>query len=492
VLPTGLSGAIMLKNGIYITLSGVLRALMGIATIPLLIKILGIEEYGLWALVYSTVALVFTIEGGIAISATFFISRDLEDPDSLSRTLTVITVVTAILALLAAAAIHGGADLLVKFFSTLTPRQAEHSRQAIQIGSWAVCARLFQQVPISLQQATQKYGSLSLLNLLLAALTTLALVPVAYLGGRVVEMMTWFAVSNGIVLLLHLVIISRWLPGRGLAVQWQTSRMREFLRYSSFTWLSTIGSLLFMRGDRLIVGKVLNIQTLGVYAAITDITVQINNLSAFPIQPLLPALSSLWKECKPNQLAMKELIRQGTQTNALVAFSLGAILFYMSPQLFVFITSRPPSPEEILCFRIAITGYTVYSLNAVGYFALFAMNSAYTCGIIQLTSGVFALLCITLGVMRGGLVGAAIGNLGYATTLLMVGMSLQQLKIPLGIWLKWLKFPFLWFSIAIALGILLEGYIIWRYLLLAIQLVILVSWFIAARPVRLQRFFQHS
>jgi O-antigen/teichoic acid export membrane protein len=491
----------MLKNGIYITLSGALRALMGIATIPLLIKVLGVEDYGLWALIYSTVALVFTIEGGIAIAATFFIARDLDDPKNLAITLTVITTVTAALAGGAAILTYSGADIIVKFFSALSTQQADQTRQAIQIGAWAISARLFQQLPISLQQATHRYGSLSLLNLLLAALTTLALVPIAALppvmvaafGGRLVAMMAWFAASNVLVLLLHLAIISRWLTSQNLSPQWQTARMKEFLRYCTFTWLSSIGSLLFMRGDRLIVGKILDIKTLGVYAAITDITVQINNLSAFPLQPLLPAISNLWQASTTdiaasakNRQAIRQVVRQGTQTNALVAFGLGATLFYLASPLFLLITSRSPLIEELLCFRIAIVGYTIYSLNAIGYFALFAIGGVRTCGLIQLGSGIFALFCIFIGVTYGGLIGAAIGNLSYAVTLLLVVMSMRQMEIPLITWLKWLKLPLIWFSIAATLGIILEGYLIWQCLFLIIQLIVLTAWFVVARPIKLQ------
>jgi O-antigen/teichoic acid export membrane protein len=198
----------MLKNGIYITLSNVVRAAMGIITIPLLIKTLGIEEYGLWALVYSTVALVFTIEGGISLAATFFITRDLEHPPNLSSTLSVIAVATLLLSVLAIAATYGGAPFLVRFFSALSPQQAQQAQQAIQWGSLAVGARLLQQVPISLLQATQQYGIFSLLNLLLASLTTLALVPIALAGGRTMSLMEFFALANVLVLVCYLAEIS--------------------------------------------------------------------------------------------------------------------------------------------------------------------------------------------------------------------------------------------------------------------------------------------
>jgi O-antigen/teichoic acid export membrane protein len=462
---------------------------MGIVSIPLLIKILGIEEYGLWTLVYSTVALVFTIEGGIALSATYFITRDLPNPRTLAPTFTVIVVATGLLATTAMLTTYLGAELIVKFFTSLSRQQAEQAQQAIQVGSLAVGARLLQQIPISLQQATQQYGILSLLNLLLATFTILALVPVAWAGGRTLEMMNCFAAANVLVLLLHVAITVRWLRGQGLRPQWHWERLVEFLKYSSFTWLSSIGSLLFMRGDRLIVGKILDIKTLGVYAVITDITMQINNLSAFPVQPLLPIIGSLW----PLQIGsptLRKVVRQGTQTSALVALGLGSVLFYMAPQIFQAITTRLPTGPEMLCFRIAIVGYTTYSLNAVAYFALFAIGSARVCSAIQLSSGLFALFCIFVGVSNGGLVGAAIGNLGYVTTLVMVLVSMRRMQIPLKSCVKWLLFPLTWFSISVVLCILLEKYAIWQYqyIFLSFQLAILAVWFVIALPLNIQKF----
>jgi O-antigen/teichoic acid export membrane protein len=477
----------MLKNGIYITLSNVIRAAMGIITIPLLIKTLGIEEYGLWALVYSTVALVFTIEGGVSLAATFFLTRDLNQPSQLSPTFSAIAVATLLLAVFAIGITYGGAPYLVNFFSALSPVQAQQAQQAIQWGSLAVGARLLQQVPIGLLQATQQYGIFSLLNLLLAILTTLALVPIALAGGRTLSLMEFFALANVLVLVCYLVVMVRWLRVQNLRFQWQGSRFREFLQYSCFTWLSSLGSLLFQRGDRLIVGKVLDIKTLGIYAAITDITVQINNLSAFPVQPLLPAIGNLWQPPHTDRVALQQVIRQGTQTNALVAVSLGAMLFYVAPQLFSSVTTRLPTAEELLCFRIAIVGYTIYSLNAVAYFALFATGAARILSIIQLSVGSFALFCIFLGVTYSGLLGAAIGNLGYIAITLLTVVSFRQMQIPFQSWLKWLKFPSIWFSLAVALCILLEGALWWQYLLLVLQLGILVVWFAVARPLPLQK-----
>jgi hypothetical protein len=49
-----------LKNGFYNTVAGIIRIGLAILTIPLLIRLIGIEEYGLWTLA-STVIIVVSV-----------------------------------------------------------------------------------------------------------------------------------------------------------------------------------------------------------------------------------------------------------------------------------------------------------------------------------------------------------------------------------------------------------------------------------------------
>jgi len=67
----------MLKNGIYNLIGSIFRLATGAILTPVLIRLLGLEDYGLWILVSSTLVLVTLAEGGLAASTTFFISREL-------------------------------------------------------------------------------------------------------------------------------------------------------------------------------------------------------------------------------------------------------------------------------------------------------------------------------------------------------------------------------------------------------------------------------
>ena len=114
-----------LKNGFYNTAGGIIRIGLAILTIPLLIRLIGVEEYGLWTLASSVIAIVGLAEAGLATATTVFVSQDLgkEDSDGLSQTLTVTVGAMLILATIAAFALWFGAEGIVSIFTKLDNTQ---------------------------------------------------------------------------------------------------------------------------------------------------------------------------------------------------------------------------------------------------------------------------------------------------------------------------------------------------------------------------------
>jgi O-antigen/teichoic acid export membrane protein len=108
----------LLKNGFYNTVGGILRIGLGIITIPLLIRQLGVEEYGLWTLASAVIGVVTLAEAGLSTATTVFVAQDLgeEDVDGLSQTLTVTVTMMLMMATLAAVSLWFGADLLTNLF----------------------------------------------------------------------------------------------------------------------------------------------------------------------------------------------------------------------------------------------------------------------------------------------------------------------------------------------------------------------------------------
>lgn len=285
----------MLKNGFYNVIAGILRLGITLATIPILIRLIGLKEYGLWSLVYAIIGVVALAEAGLSMATTVFVSRDLarSDTESLSETLTVTVSTMLLLATLAASALCIKAQAIASIFPALEDAQRQQLIQSMGSVAVLVWVRLVQQTLVGIEQAYQRYDWLNALNTIQVLISTLGMFGVVWLGGRTVALVEWQAVVAVLGLFIHIWIIYHLIHPLKLRLIWSPQKGFLIAKYSLLTWLSTLGGTIFSRGDRLIVGAILGSTSLGLYAAITDITNSINLISALPVQPIIPTLSRL-------------------------------------------------------------------------------------------------------------------------------------------------------------------------------------------------------
>lgn len=427
----------MLKNGLYNIVGGILRAGLTFLTIPALIRVIGIEEYGVWTLVSTVIGVVGLAEAGLTVSTTVFLSRDIakNDTEGISQTLTVITVAMLSLASLAALILWMGSPHIIQLFPDLALHHSASALPAIELGAVVLWAKLMQQVMVGIEQAYQCYGLINLINLFQVSLTNLGMIAIALLGGRTLALMQWQVLTNIVLLSIHVLVA--WSRVHKLKPQfrWSNSRGLEIVRYSAATWLTSLGTALFQQGDRVIIGSILDPKLLGVYAAITSVTIQINSFSAAAIQPLLPRLSGLLEGSR-TQLELQ--IKRAFQVNVVFVLGLGGALFILTPILISILFGKAATDEYALAFRTATVVYSLYSVNAVGYYILLGSGAANVSMVINIISGALALLLIFIGAKLGNLTGAIAGNIGYATSLLFIFFGMKRLDIPVKKWFSWL------------------------------------------------------
>lgn len=446
----------MLKNGLYNTFSGIVRAGLTFISIPILIHLMGLEEYGLWALVSSVLGFVTVAELGLPVSATVFVSQDLarKDKKGLSQTLTVTLGGILLLATTGALLLFLGAGTLVQWFPKLEILQQHTVTQSLQIGSIALWAQLVQQVLIGVEQAYQQYKLMSILNTLQWVLCILGWMILAWSGGKTLALAQWQAVVTLASLLGHFLVVAYLINPQTLKPMWNPNRGIEIARYSFVSWMTTLGRALFMKGDRLIVGSILGSNQLAIYATFFDISGAINLFSALIVQPLIPTISHLINEPNINKLELQNQVKKAVNINSFVAVSIGVVLLISAPITLKLIISEAFSKSNINIFRTAIFMNTLVSLNATGYWILFSIKSVKQSAVIQILFGALSLILITTGATHFGLWGATIGNFGYLGTLILPIIAMKKLNISNFILLSWLKFPVLLFLSVSFLGMI--------------------------------------
>lgn len=420
----------MLKNSFFNLFGATVRVAVSLLTIPLLIRMIGVDGYGLWSLASAVIGIVTLAEAGLSVSTTAFMSRDLGTGDSAAMSQTLVLTLGGMLfvATLAAGILWGGAEPLLQLFPSLSATQAVLAEQVLKLSAIVVWTKLIQQVLMGVEQAYQRYDLMNVLNTSLAIVTNVGIVFVAWKGGQIPAMMGWQAITSLVLLAAHAGVMWYLLKGRLARPRWDKKRTIEIGKFSAMTWVTSVGGVLFTQFDRIIVGALLGPAILGVYAAITNVTTQINFFSALPVQPLLPAISVGIAQQDTTSDSLRKLVRQGFAFNSVVALGAGLVLLILSPLIMHILLGDTLSKETILAFRICTVAYTLYSLNAVGYYLLFATNSVGRLLIVNSIGGVSALCLIALGSTRFGLLGACAGNLGYSITLLFVPLGIMQLR----------------------------------------------------------------
>jgi O-antigen/teichoic acid export membrane protein len=469
----------MIKNGLYNLIGASFRLGLTVATIPLLIRLIGLEEYGLWTLVSTVVTIVTLAESGLSVSTTFFLSKDLgrQDKHDISKTLTISSCCILTLATLSSLLLWYSSQSIVWFFPRLTDLQLQIAIQSFQLGSFVVWAKLLQRFFVGIEQAFKNYGFLNFINTLQTGITNIGMLWIAYTGGRTLDLMKWQVISNFAILVVHVLVSHFLLKCISLRFIWDSQRCMEIFRYSTMTWLTSVGSALFTQGDKVIVGSIIGTHLLGVYAAITSVASQINAFSSFPVQPLLPELSQLLSSTPRKDKEIISLVRQAFHVNVVIATGLGGALIILGPMLLPLLLSQDNLSEYIKPFYLAILIYTVYSANAVGYYVLFSTNNVGFSFKIQILAGILSLILIAYGTSAWGVWGAVLGNSGYILIWLLTTKSMEILNIPHVAWLRWISFVFGWFAIISSLAIITPNLIWMKIPLLILYLSVLGFWF---------------
>jgi O-antigen/teichoic acid export membrane protein len=440
----------MLKNSLYNASGGVIRIAVSILTIPLLVHLLGTEEYGLFVLASTVVSIVTLAESGLSNATTVFVSKDLGEKNyqGVNQTLFIIFTLMLFLSTSAAVGLWVGSDSISSYLNV----GSNHLTVAtsLKVGGLVVWTRMIQQVLVGVEQAHQKYAFVNLLVTLQSLVTNLGMLLIVWWGGKAILLLQWQLIINLLTLLAHVwfvfLLLSKY---RQMSTSWNKNKWTEIASYSLITWFGSLGSVSFGQLDKIIVSYALGAKELGVYAFITSMCSQINTFSGMCVQPILPIISNSISSENIDMQSVKKNVKLALQLNTTVSLAMGIGLFASAPLILSF--SLKGNPEYRTLFQISALIYGFYSCNTVGYHLLLGIKATQEYMKILLTSGAASLLLIYLGVNQFGLKGAIIGNVGYFTIWLFTLVGMKKLNVNLSEWVRWIIFPFLWALIQLAI-----------------------------------------
>ena len=440
----------ILKNGIYNLVTGVIKASNAIVVTPILIRAMGLEEYGVWSLICSILELFAIAEAGISVSTTVFLSRDMarNDEQGFSATLSTVSLLMVCIATIALFILWQGAGPVVLQIPQLNSLQKQTVITALQIGSISIWSQLIQQVCIGVEQAFQQYKLLNTIDSLQVIILGLGWSVLAMSGRGITDLVIWQVVISLIFLIVHSYSVTRLVKDIFVKVIWNFQKIREIVIFSTVNWLSVLGIVLFKKSDRLIVAAILGTKHLALYSVVIDSTNIIHAFASRIIQPIVPVIGSLLENVENTTLSQAKVISKVKSTfhlHSFISVSLGTLFILFSNLILNIFLDKQSTQNILFELQIAAIITTICTFGTVGHYLLLSMKMVKVITITQIFASLISLFLIAVGSIQFGLLGAILGNLGWALTISLSFIAVRYFGIENSVFLNWIKFPWLFF-----------------------------------------------
>lgn len=291
------------RNILFNVIGGSWAIVLYFVIIPVEIKFLGIDAFGLLAFI-STLQVVFslfdlglstTMAREVAIDATPTLSQTRDLLQTLFLAYTLIGVALGLTLIL-------GADWLVGEWLDLGALPASTARTVLQLAGIAIALRW----PVSfLSGVLIGRGRFDLLNILKVVAVTLALVGgiiVILTTGDLVAFAAWNALSAVVEVTLYLVACFRLVPQLSLRPRISQTALAQVWRFARDLSVIYVLSTILIQCDRLVLSRLESIEQFGYYTLAYNILAGLTLVQGFVTTAMLPAYAASFQRGATDQL----------------------------------------------------------------------------------------------------------------------------------------------------------------------------------------------
>jgi O-antigen/teichoic acid export membrane protein len=407
-------------------------ALMGFAFVPLYVKYLGVESYGLIGLFVVLQVWLNLLDVGLSPTLGREMARFLggeHGPQSIRRLLRTIEIIAVGFMLLIMAGVGMGSGWLAENWVRSTSLSAETINHAMRwmaiIGGLGFLEGIYRSAMIGLQRQV-------ILSALTSGVATLkglgAIALIVFVSPRIELFFAWQAACSIVMLLSLRTLVYATLPPSSEIVGFDLSALQSIRSFASGVFMTTLLATMLTQSDKFILTGMLTLAEWGHYS-LAVLSAGALGLLYQPIyQVWLPRMSELVASSRQQELTA--FFHLGSQLVAVVIGSAAAVAITQATTLLhVWTGDRQLVATFDTIFRLLVLGNMLNALLAIPY-ALQLANGWTSLGVRANAIAVLVLvpvLLLTVPVYRG--IGAAslwVGlNLGY----LLIGMHFMFARL---------------------------------------------------------------
>lgn len=378
---------------------------------PLLLRNLGIAEFGVWTVAAAAVSIGGILASGFGDANIQHIASmrgagDREAPLRAVRSMMGIN-----LALGVTFAVIGWmfSPIAAAHVAGADPALLHSCLWSLRIACVLMVVRAVESVCISTQRAFERYGDAIRISIVARLLALVASAGLTFLIHSVVLIMaaTGLLLSAGLV--LQLMRLRRFLSAKSLLPAFDRSAMHALLGFGAFSWLQAISGVVFSQVDRLMLGVSLGATAVASYALCAQMAQPICGFAQSGLHFLFPYLSN--RNAAPNSIQRPILIAFACN---LVFVALTSIsLFLLGDRILRAWAGAAVAQGAAPVMSLIILSSALLGLNVTATYALLALGRVRIVTGFNLAGGLLMLFILIYLTPRLGIQGIAIARVSY-------------------------------------------------------------------------------
>lgn len=302
------------RGAILSYLSIILSTVVQLVYTPLLIRMLGQSEYGLYSLVSSVIGYLTVLDLGfgnaiVVFTAKYRANKEYEKEKRLHGMFLVIFCIIGLIAGLLGLLLYFNVPLL--FGKTMTDIELHKAKIMMLILSFNLAVTFPFSIYSSIITAYEKFTFQKVMSILNTILKPVLMIPLLFLGYKSITMTVVITVVNIIVLLSNYFYCKKKLGINIKFMRFDKKLFKTIFSYSFFIFLGVIVDKVNWSVDQFVLGAVSGTIAVSLYSVASQVNNLFVNLSGAMSGVLLPKMSKMIAKNASNEEMTKEFIKVG-------------------------------------------------------------------------------------------------------------------------------------------------------------------------------------
>jgi O-antigen/teichoic acid export membrane protein len=435
----------IIRNILSNIIGGGWSMLLSLLAIPIQLRILGAEAYGLIGFVVSFQVILVIFDLGLTTTITREVAIDQDPQRTFSQSLIqTSSTIYWIASLILAFALILSADWIALHWLNAQSLSLNFIAHILRLLSLYIVFIWPLNIYISTLAGLQRFEILNTLKFLNASFTQVGGIIVLLVTHQLEPFVLWLVFNAFVFLLAHIWVCRQLLPSLSLKPFVSREVIKKVWRFSLDMNLISTLAIIYIQSDRLLISALLPLQNLGYYNAAYNIGRQISTIQEFLNGAIMPTLST-----KAQQNPLKELEKFYVQYAQMLVYILVPpaclMIFFAYPLLELWAGSHI-ADNSAIALSILATGFLLNGSLTTNY--TLAVATGHSRLILWTNIAIFLVYIpgIVFLITSYGIIGAAIAWLLLNLYYLVVLMPLTQryiLNSTMRLWITQILLPFL-------------------------------------------------